>query len=118
MLNPNLSRKEISDESILEEYLLPKKYKRAHLYAIMSVRANKNNQIKEYLFDLIKDKDKREELFVGTIIHAWLPVLHILENGSTEIKSELKSILEKVWDREEKRLFVSYIKKEQEYYSL
>jgi len=118
MLDPNLSKAEISDDFIIEEYKNPKKYTRANLYSIMAVRANHNKQIKVFLFEMIKDKKKRDEFFVGAIIHSWLPVLHILEHGKNDIKIQMKAVMSENWSDEEKRLFLNYIKKDQEYYSL
>lgn len=81
------------------------------------MRANKNEKIKEYLFELIMDKEKRQEYFLNTIIHAWLPVLHILPHGTEALKIEMKSVLRQ-WTYEEKILFLNYIKKEKAYYDL
>lgn len=118
MLDPNLSKTVISDEEIINEFKNPVKYKRAHLYSIMAMRANENPLVKTYLFEIIKDKEKREKLFVGSIIHAWLPVLHILQNGNNQIKKEMKLILGETWSEEEKRLFLNYVKKHADFYSL
>ncbi|MBS9463282.1 hypothetical protein KIM67_12765 [Flagellimonas sp. 389] len=118
MVEPNLSKEELSDEELIQEFNSPKKYSKARLYAIMAKRANDNSILKEYLFAVIKNEERRKEFVFGAIMHSWLPALHILQNSNLEIKNELKSVLAKVWNQEEKRLFVDYIKKEPEYYAL
>lgn len=117
MLNIDIGCDALSDEQIIQEFNCPVKYKRVHLYSIMAMRANKNEKIKEYLFELIMDKEKRQEYFLNTIIHAWLPVLHILPHGTEALKIEMKSVLRQ-WTYEEKILFLNYIKKEKAYYDL
>lgn len=118
MLDPNLNKDEIGDNEIIEEFNNPQKYGQARLYSIMAKRANENDQIKDYLFEVIKDKKKRNEFFAGAIIHAWLPALHILQNSNDSVKQELKSVISENWDKEEKRLFLNYIEKEHDFYTL
>jgi hypothetical protein len=56
-------------------------------------------------------------MMFGFISHAWLPVLFMLQNSSTEVKLQLKDIL-KQWSKDERDLLVNYIKREKEYYDL
>ena len=117
LIDPNTSHSEISDEVLISEFSNPMKYKKAHLYSIMANRANSNSSIKKLLFEFILDEKNRNAYFLGTIIHAWLPVLHLLEHGTDEMKLELREILRQ-WTMDEKKLFLNYIKKDQEYYCL
>ncbi len=110
LLNPNLTKEEISDEEIIYEYLNEQNYKKANLHEIMAVRANENTQIKELLFDIITDSKKRTEYFAGSLIHSWLPTLFILEHGNLNLKNELKSLLSSTWSIEEKSSFLSYLR--------
>lgn len=117
IVDPNTSHSEISDEVLISEFHNPVKYKKAHLYSIMANRADSNSTIKKLLIDFILNEKNRSEYFLGTIIHAWLPVLHILEHGTDKLKLELREVLMQ-WTKDEKELFVNYIKKDQEYYCL
>ncbi|MEL6863053.1 MAG: hypothetical protein AAFP19_01480 [Bacteroidota bacterium] len=114
MIDPNTSQKEISDDDLIAEFKNPKKYRKALLYSLMAMRANKNNEIKILLFDFITDEKNRNEYFLGTLIHAWLPVLHILDHGTPLLKSELKEVLKK-WPLDERESFLNYVYKEESY---
>jgi hypothetical protein len=115
VLNPNISREELSDDNLIFEYYNQKKYKKRQLYEILSVRCNENDEIKELLLNIIKDKDARVEIEFGFIKHAWLPLIYLLKNGSTRTINDLKEILKK-WDFKEKQDLLDYIKQDAFYY--
>jgi hypothetical protein len=116
MLDPNTSPNEISDEELIVKFNNPKNTG-FPLYALMAKRANANSQIKNYLFEVIIDKEKRDDYIAGDITHAWIPAIFILQHSHEEVKMELKSLLKK-WTTEEKKNFIDYIKQEDEYFNL
>lgn len=114
MIDANTSYEEISDAELIAEFISPKKYKRALLYALMAKRSNHNERIKELLFKVILDEGKRKERFLNTLPHSWIPTLYILEHGNDLLKNELLGKL-KEWTNDEKELFLNYVKKDKEY---
>ena len=117
LLNPNISYEEISDELLIREFNNPQKYKKRHLYALMSKRANSNLIIRKCLFELILDEQARKEIEMGFITHAWLPALFILQNSNDDVRLEVKKILKR-WPKNEIEIFLNYIKTDNEYYNL
>ena len=117
MIDPNTSYEDISDELIIKEFTDPQRFKPILLYALMTKRANKNNEIKELLFDVVTDEKKRNERFLTKLPHAWIPVLFILEQGSEELKIELLAKLTK-WSMEERKMLLSYVKTDKSYSDL
>ena len=116
LLDPNVPVNEFSDEELINEFLNPSKYKRRNLYGVMARRATNNVIIKNMLFGIVVSDEARKETEMGFILHSWLPAILILKESSNSVKLELKQLL-KEWTKEEKGNFLSYIKKEQEYYS-
>ena len=117
VIDPNTSYEDISDELIIKEFTDPQRFKPALLFALMAKRANKNDDIKELLFDVVTDEKKRNERFLNTLPYAWIPVLYILEHGSEELKSELLAKLKK-WSMEERKMLLSYVKIDKSYSDL
>lgn len=117
LVDPNASNDDLSDELLIQEFNYPVNYQKKNLYGLMSKRANSNLLIRRLLFDIVKNEEARKEMMFGFISHAWLPVLFMLQNSSTEVKLQLKDVL-KQWSKDERDLFVNYIKREKEYYDL
>jgi hypothetical protein len=117
LVNPNITSDELSDEEILTEYYTPSKYAQRSLYGVMAKRATTNSRFKEILFEVIMSNKTRKEKEMGFIMHSWLPAIFILREGSDKLKIELKQVL-KGWTHEEKKIFLSYIKSDQEYFCL
>jgi ATP-dependent protease Clp ATPase subunit len=117
IVDPNISRDELSDEEILKEYYQQPKNVISNQYGVMARRANDNLTIREALFELITSDQARNNKAMGFIMQSWLPAIYILKESNDEVKLELKKVL-KNWTQEEKELFLSYIKSDQEYYCL
>ncbi|WP_421948335.1 hypothetical protein [Phaeodactylibacter xiamenensis] len=117
LLDPNTKQSEISDQLLLQEFENPKRFAKMHLYALMARRANTNHAIKLKLFEQILNADARLETVVGSIKHSWIPAIYLLQEGTDNLRIELKGIL-KEWTLKEREHFLDYVKKDQEYYSL
>lgn len=117
LLDPNLSHEEVSDDLLQREFENPIRYSKRSLYPLMAKRADNNLAIREMLFALILDEQARKQIEMGIVTHAWLPAIFILKHSNLHVKSELKNVLRK-WSKEEKELFLIYIRKEKEYYDL
>lgn len=117
LIDPNITENEISNEELISEFHTPTKYTKRSLYGVMAHRASNNNLLKNLLFDVIISDEARQETEMGFIMHSWLPAICILKESNEEVKLELKNVL-KNWTKEEKDLFLSYVKKDQEYFCL
>lgn len=117
ILDPNTPRSTFDDESLIREYYEELRFKKINLYPLMARRANSNGKLKEILFSIILDKEKRSERVVGRIMHSWLPAIFILKEGTTETKNQLKQILKK-WEEREKIDFIDYVRSDNDSYQL
>lgn len=117
IINPDISKDELSDVQLISEYNNPVKYTIRSLYGVMAKRASANDDIKNILFGIILSEDARKESEMGIIMHAWLPAIFILQLSTDDLKQELKKVLRQ-WSDEEKKMFLGYIKSDQEYYCL
>lgn len=116
IVSPDTPLEKLSNDELLAEFQEEKSYKKANLYALVARRANCDFRVKQLLLSLVLDYRLREELFLNTIIHAWVPILFMMEESAPHVKSEILGSIANEWTIREKQEFLDYIKLSPEYF--
>jgi hypothetical protein len=106
------SETSISDDELILLYKKSRRFDRIHILPALAKRYSSNRKIQQIMHEQILSEEERHITIIGIIKSAWLPALYLLDEANKEVVENLSLLLNK-WTKEEKELFLGYIKMNQ-----